>query len=278
MDRDLALEALGALCNASVTSVQKQGSSDVSFGGVFRRGAGQQQQLLDIQHFIPTILEGEETCSVSNTSFRSLRSVLQSGEPPADSSQLHYSRVPTGRDLVIDENEFFDPPFDYDFSGLSDTETYYRGGEVYERPSGWYRFGLKVLNKYDDNRWLGSQYRTTQSTPGEWPVSYHGTSKQGAEGIIAGYYQPGPGQAYGRGIYSTPYISEAIYYAKIFTSQKTGKSYHVILQNRINAEYRQKHNNDKYWLIPIQAHISGEEEREEVQQAIRPYGLLLKEV
>lgn len=50
----------------------------------------------------------------------------------------------TGKPFIIDEDEFFDPGYDYDFTDLKDTETYYRGGEVYERPCGWYRFALKV--------------------------------------------------------------------------------------------------------------------------------------
>ncbi len=50
----------------------------------------------------------------------------------------------TGKPYIIDEDELFDPGYDYDFSDLKDTETYYRGGEVYERPCGWYRLALKV--------------------------------------------------------------------------------------------------------------------------------------
>ena len=48
------------------------------------------------------------------------------------------------REIVIDEEEFFDPKFDFDFTDLKDTEKYYRGGEVYERPCGWKRYALKV--------------------------------------------------------------------------------------------------------------------------------------
>lgn len=47
----------------------------------------------------------------------------------------------------------------------------------------------QVLNKYDDNTWLGTQYRSTQSVPGEWPVSYHGTSLDCAVDIIEGFYK-----------------------------------------------------------------------------------------
>lgn len=83
---------------------------------------------------------------------------------------------------------------------------------------------------------------------------------------------------YGRGIYSTPDMSEAIHYAKTFTSSTNGKKYKVILQNRINPEYRKKYYNDRYWLIPIPQGTSDAEEQEMVDRAIRPYGLLLKEI
>ncbi|KAM9769865.1 uncharacterized protein ACNS7B_006225 isoform 3-T3 [Menidia menidia] len=178
----------------------------------------------------------------------------------------------------INEEEFFDQKYDHDFTKLRDTETYRRGGEVYERPCGWYRFGLKVLNKYDGNEWLGNCYRSTRSVPGEWPVSYHGTSKRGAEGIIKGFYQPGDGDRFGRGIYSTPYIDVAERYTSEFISKKDRKKYKVILQNRINPKYRRTYNNEEYWLIPIESGLSHYEEEEMVKRAIRPYGLLVKKV
>ncbi|XP_062276697.1 uncharacterized protein LOC133981853 [Scomber scombrus] len=269
MDRAIALEALCALCNSCVTSFQKQG---------FHGGAASQRRQMCVKDFICTVLDADETCPVSRSNFVRLQSVLQGYGLKAGQAQDAAVRAPTDRDIIIDEDEFFDPQFDYDFRSLTDNETYYRGGEVYERPYGWYRFALKVLDKYDENAWLGTRYRSTQSVPGEWPVSYHGTSKKGAEGIISGYYKPGAGQAYGRGIYSTPYIDEAVYYTKTFTSNSTGKTYQVVLQNRINAVYRQKHNNDKYWLVPISAGTSPANEQDIVEMTIRPYGLLLKEV
>ncbi|XP_073328648.1 uncharacterized protein [Pagrus major] len=276
IDKEIALEALCTLCNANVTSVQRQASPTA-----YLRSAclAPQKQLL-IKQFIPTILDADDTCEVSQCNFICLQDVL--GAVPRSAGFRRVNEVDIGavkdKNHIIDENEFFDPRFDYDFSNLRDTETYSRGGEVYERPCGWQRFALRVLDDYDGNAWLGTRYRSTQSVPGEWPVSYHGTSKKGADGIIQGHYKPGPGQAYGRGIYSTPYINEAVQYAKTFTSKKTGKKYSVILQNRINPQYRQKYNNDKYWLIPIPSGSGAEEEQEMVERAIRPYGLLLKEV
>ncbi|XP_038561980.1 uncharacterized protein LOC119893722 [Micropterus salmoides] len=137
----------------------------------------------------------------------------------------------------------------------------------------------KVLDKYGENTWLGNRRRSTESVPGEWPVSYHGTSKEGAEGIIEGFYKPGSGDVYGRGIYSTPNITEARKYAKKFTSKNDGKRYKVVLQNRINPAYRKKHRKNRdYWLVPISKGKSVTEVQKMVERAIRPYGLLVKEV
>ena len=44
-----------------------------------------------------------------------------------------------------------------------------RGGVEYHRPCGWMRYAIKVLGKYEDDIWLGSN-----NNPNEWPVSYHG--------------------------------------------------------------------------------------------------------
>ncbi|XP_062246681.1 uncharacterized protein LOC133955712 [Platichthys flesus] len=271
VDRSIALEALGALCNGNVTSVQQQAGLSSKNPQVGPR------QNLSIKLLIPTVVDGDEHSQASRSSFYHIKSILEpSGR--AASPALDKSVVAVKKNLIIDEDEFFAPQYNYDFTKLTQTETYWRGGEKYERPCGWYRFGLKVLDKYPGTTWLGTTYRGTQSSPGEWPVSYHGTSKTGAEGIIGDHYEPGPGQAYGRGIYSTPDIGVANQYAKTFTSSKNGKTYKVVLQNRINPEYRKKYVNDLYWLVPIPKGKSEDEEQEMVERAIRPYGLLLKEV
>lgn len=185
-------------------------------------------------------------------------------------------------EFFVDEGKFFDRQFDFDFSNVSDRECYERGGEQYARPCGWYRIALKVLDKYSENTWLGPNGIRTKSAAGEWPVSYHGTSKDGAEGVITSHYKAGNNskrQVYGRGIYSTPHLSEAANYAHQFVSQKNGKTYKVILQNRVNPAHREKHRRaDDYWLIPVPQGSSDAEERKIVERAIRPYGILLKEV
>ncbi|XP_049578446.1 uncharacterized protein [Syngnathus scovelli] len=136
-----------------------------------------------------------------------------------------------------------------------------------------------VWDKYPDgNAWLGERgYRTTTySIPGEWPVSYHGTSKNGARAIIVTNYQPGPGQKYGRGVYSTPSLEHAAQYTRTFQSSVTGKNYRVVMQNRVNPAYREKHNGGEYWLLPVPDGLTQEQEQDLVEKAIRPYAVLIK--
>ncbi|KAK7154905.1 hypothetical protein R3I93_009754 [Phoxinus phoxinus] len=182
-------------------------------------------------------------------------------------------------EMFVDMDEFFDPRFGYDFTH-SDKSVYMRGNEQYKRPSGWYRIALKVLDKYPNgNAWLGTKGRRTHSVAGEWPVSYHGTSVDGATGIVKTHYKAGPRQLYGRGIYSTHDIDQAYGYSKEFTSKKTGKRYRVLMQNRINPEMRKVcQRRSDYWLIEIPEGTSADQEKEIVEKSIRPYGILLKEV
>ncbi|XP_074489731.1 uncharacterized protein LOC141766644 [Sebastes fasciatus] len=268
IDRAVLLGALSTVCNADVT-VQ----SDVSCRSA---GATQQPQLFS-KNFIHAVLGADETSQVSRSNFCRLQCALQ-GQDQLGGITYQEESGTRNPPCFINEDEFFDQRFDYDFTNLTAVETYHRGGEVYERPYGWQRFALRVLDDYEDNTWLGTRYRSTESVPGEWPVSYHGTSKKGAGGIIEEYFKPGPRELYGRGIYSTPYLRVAIPYAKTYTCPANGKTYSVILQNRINPTYREKHRDGKYWLVRIDEGTSKEEEQKMVQRAIRPYGLLLKEV
>nr|XP_057930880.1 uncharacterized protein LOC131130841 [Doryrhamphus excisus] len=239
VDRDVRLEALSVLCNTPITSFQAQTSRN------------------NLANF------GASTMCVQG---------FMSAAMGRNAGQMG---------LLIDEDEFFDSRYDFDFTHIKDTQTYYRGGEVYQRPCGWLRIALKVWDKYPDgNAWLGERgySTTTHSKHGEWPVSYHGTSKKGAQGIIVATYEPGPGQKYGRGIYSTPYMANAIDYSKTFTSKKTGKKYQVVLQNRNNPVYREKHNKGRYWLVPVPKGLTQTEEQELVEKAIRPYAVLIKQL
>ncbi|XP_073707235.1 uncharacterized protein [Garra rufa] len=183
------------------------------------------------------------------------------------------------QEMFVNMDEFFEPHFDYDFTNTSDNSICMRGNERYKRPCGWYRFALKVLNKYPDgNNWLGTDGWRSHSVAGEWPVSYHGTTVEGATGIIKSHYTAGPGQLYGRGIYSTYDIAQASGYSREFTSKKNGKKYRVLLQNRINPKMRKVCDRPDYWLIEVPEGTSPAVEKEIVEKSIRPYGILLKEV
>ncbi|XP_068566665.1 uncharacterized protein [Cebidichthys violaceus] len=186
-----------------------------------------------------------------------------------------------GKQFFIDGKNFFDSAYDYDFTDLSDSAECTRGEELYQRPKGWYRMALKVKGRYPDgDAWLGTKGWRSHSVPGEWPVSYHGTSLDGVKGIIRSNYTAGGRALYGRGIYSTPdiHVAEREDYAKTFTSETTGKSYKVILQNRINPEKREICQRSDYWLIPVPKGASAAVEKQIVESSIRPYGILIKEL
>ena len=110
----------------------------------------------------------------------------------------------------------------------------------------------------------------TNSSPGEWPVSYHGTTCHGAKGIADEGYNMSKGHRfkYGKGIYSAPSIDVAARYAKVFEFNM--KSYIVVFQNRVSTAgleviSTQETNVGEYWVQPN-------------DNLIRPYGLCIKEV
>ncbi len=182
-------------------------------------------------------------------------------------------------ELFVDIDTFLDPKFDFDYTGLKDDSTCKRGNEPYTRPCGWKRIAIKVLDKYPDgNAWLGTDGWRSYSVDCEWPVSYHGTSMNSAKAIVESHYVPGSGQVYGRGIYSTYDIKEATAYSHKVKCKETGKSYDVLLQNRINPNMRKVCARKEYWLIEIPAGTPPDEEGKIVEKSIRPYGILFKEV
>lgn len=67
-------------------------------------------------------------------------------------------------------------------------------------------------------------------------------------------------------------------YSKTFKSKKTGKSYKVVMQNRINTKERKMCEDNDYWLVPVPEGTSAEDERQIVEHSIQLYGILIKEV
>ena len=175
---------------------------------------------------------------------------------------------------------FFDPKefdfkYDFDFSKMKDDgKIYMRGGFEYKRPYGWKRFGIKVKGKYEDDIWLGPKGIRTAQAPGEWPVSYHGTNVSNARKIVETGFKPGPRALYGKGIYTSPSLEMIEQrYAQEFTHN--GKTYKLVLQNRVNPDHLQVIPASKtlagadYWLFP---------ERDEPWKVdVRPYGVLIRE-
>lgn len=205
-----------------------------------------------------------------------LNSAWNESRVSMNSSSSHYCVVK--KEFFGNTETFFHPKYDFDFSYVPFTScTCVRGGEAYHRPSGWYRMALKVWDKYPDgNTWLGTGGWRDYSVSGEWPVSYHGTSIQGAQGIVTSHYRAGGREVFGRGIYSTPSLVVAEQYATPFVSGTTGNTYKVIVENRINPEEREVYKKGEYWLIPVPRGTSAQQERQIVENSIRPYGILIK--
>ena len=59
------------------------------------------------------------------------------------------------------------------------------------------------------------------------------------------------GETRGRGVYSTPDIKMARKYCKRFKSKVDGKTYQVVLQNRINPEKRRMCQRKDVWLVYV---------------------------
>ncbi|XP_073671382.1 uncharacterized protein [Paramisgurnus dabryanus] len=254
VDRNVVLEALSALTGSTV----KPYSGSKGFG---------YSDELNILNFIANALLQE-----------SLRSTNATRRAQASSLAASFSTA-LRNELFVNMDEFFDPQYDCDFTNCHDNSVCWRGNEAYKRPCGWRRVALKVVNKYPDgNTWLGPDGWRSHSVVGEWPVSYHGTSIEGARGIVTSHYKAGPRHQYGRGIYSTYDLSQASGYSREFTSKTNGKRYRVIMQNRINPKMRKVCARKDYWLIEVPAGTSPAKEKEIVEKSIRPYGILLKQV
>ena len=169
------------------------------------------------------------------------------------------------------DDSLLDSKFDYDFTGLVDDGTkYFRGGHEYHRPYGWKRYAIKVLGRFEDNKWLGQKGQRYGSSDGEWPVSYHGTGESASGSITQDGYKLSKGKRFkfGRGIYSTPSIEVADKYATQFNYG--GKSYKLVFQNRVSPEGLKILDTrmtgvGEYWVQPNET-------------LIRPYGICMRQI
>jgi len=165
-------------------------------------------------------------------------------------------------------DNLLDPKYDYDFTHINDMgKKFMRGGYEYKRPCGWKRYALKVIDKYEDTKWLGKKGFSNNNS--EWAVSYHGTDIHFAEPIIKEGLKPGNRNKFGVGIYCTPNISTAEKYSKVFENPLTRRKYKIVFQNRVKpssiVKCKEKGGPSDYWYIP-----EGKD--------IRPYGICIKEI
>ena len=88
---------------------------------------------------------------------------------------------------------------------------------------------MKVV--HDDT--LGRAGYRTNSSPGEWAFSYHGTAAASNGSIAQEGYDLSKGKcfAYGRGVYTAPAIEVAAKYAQRFDHE--GSEYQLVFQNRV---------------------------------------------
>lgn len=229
-------------------------------------------------------LQELEYPSLGTLSLQDMSTTTTLALPDAPDAPSAPANKPT---VYINAQEFFDPAWNYDFTNIRDGQAVFtRGREPYIRPCGWYRAAIKVLNKYQGgDEWLSSGNQA-------WPVSYHGPTMDGSLGIIfmrkndeaddGGDDDLGDlcaaGSTKGRGVYSTPDINIAEKFSKTFRSKVDNKVYKVVLQNRINPEQRRICRREKHWLVYVPEGSTAIQERAIIEGALRPYGLLLKQV
>ncbi|KAM4549976.1 uncharacterized protein V3H82_019166 [Fundulus diaphanus] len=272
----LYLEALSALsgCNVEATTGPSQLTSQDFVNIVALREYYKQRGLKEL------LYESVGSLSLENVEDQDMYSapLALTGEGPASSLK------PTAR---INVQDFFHPEFNYDFTNIKDGDkTFLRGNEKYTRPCGWRRIALRVLEKYDNNHWLGTGTDA-------WPVSYHGHNMDGSLGIILTHKgSPDDNPSFldasaahllspdtrGKGVYSTPDIKLAEKYCKTFKSSVDGKTYKVALQNRINPQKRKNCQREDIWVVYIPEDYTDPQRKAIVEEALRPYGLLLKQV
>ena len=71
------------------------------------------------------------------------------------------------KECKIDINKYFDSNGNtIDFNTSCNLK---RGTEDYDPPYGWMGFGLKVIDKFENNNWLNNKNEKS-----EWAISYHG--------------------------------------------------------------------------------------------------------
>ncbi|CAN9503599.1 unnamed protein product [Ophioblennius macclurei] len=282
-DSKICLEALSVLsgCNVESTSGPSQISPQDLVNIVALREFYRQEGLQELEY--PSI----GTMSLQDDP---IEPDLYGPAPSitAGPANLNPPAQPDRNRVRLNLDDFFDPQYNYDFTHIQDGDRQFlRGNEKYVRPCGWNRVALRVTQRYEGGDvWLGTGKDA-------WPVSYHGHSMDGSLGVIlvrggeagdepayleAAAARVAEEKTQGRGVYSTPDLKVAEKYCKTFRSEVDGKKYKVLLQNRINPKSRFKCQREDVWLVYIPEALNQIQTRTRVEESIRPYGLLLKEV
>lgn len=234
--------------------------------------------------------------------------------PPGPGSITSKPSIPMIK--LHDPDRDLDPRYNYDFTNQKDDgKTYTRGkypgtagsGRAgkpipYHRPYGWKRYALKVLGRpeYGGDGWLGPDGIRTETDNLEWPVSYHGTQDQYVPDIVQNEegegLHPGSTNAYGIGVYSSPFMKTPSGKSYAVPFNHEGKRYQVVLQNRLVTKgcriYRPgdsgcpKSNeriSDECHLVIIvfddgnEYYITPHNDPKNDVYDIRPYGVLIRE-
>jgi ubiquitin len=167
--------------------------------------------------------------------------------------------LPLRDKIKILSDDLLAPEFDQDFTNQQDDGIILkRGREIYNRPYGWKRIGLKVSGKYENDIWLGSK-----NTDQEWPVAFHGTNFDGLKRICLDGFDISKSQRdkYGKGHYTTPFITIAEKFAT--EASVDGVLIKYVIQTRVNPESIIRKNDDEYWILPN-------------DDDLRPYGICYK--
>ena len=193
-----------------------------------------------------------------------------------------YELHPAIRHLQLQRSDL-EPKYNIDYSQGFPSEAR-RGGRPYYLPIPWYRHALKVEDKYpQDKLWLGMDNK-----PGEWSVAYHGTKYSCVQSITQqGFLHSMVGndlyrkdainmvgsKADVKGIYLATHCERGAdrYATKFSVKNCDGKKskYHVVFQCRVEPNKYTEHDG------PV---TDGKALRVFEEKAIRPYGVLLKQV
>ncbi len=165
------------------------------------------------------------------------------------------------------------PPHDYDFTNTNDSgKVFIRGNYPYERPCGCKQITLNVAGRFGSNgQWL----RHSGTSSNEWPVSYHGTTKNNSMSIAEEGFRLSKCKQYkfGKGLYSTPELEAAKKYATKFEYE--GQQYLLLFQNRVNPKYLKIFDKAEtklgtYWLS---CKDTIDDVDDNMSDLIRPYGI-----